>query len=74
LGWSFGSAPIFLFYRRIEMIMKCSECGGDVKTTVQTDLFKIVRCLKCGRERRFEEKIIETIDMSEKANLQVIME
>jgi DNA-directed RNA polymerase subunit M/transcription elongation factor TFIIS len=56
------------------MIMKCSECGGDVKTTIQTNSFKVVRCMKCGRERKFEEKIIETIDMSNTANLSVLME
>ena len=56
------------------MIFKCSECGGEVKTTVISNVHKVVKCVKCGRERRFEKKIIETIDMSENANLHVIME
>jgi len=51
------------------MVMKCSECGGEVKKCEKT-----YRCIKCGREKKFEEKVIETIDMSETANLKVIME
>jgi hypothetical protein len=49
--------------------MKCSECGGQV---VKFD--KTYRCVKCGREKSFEEKVVETIDMSENAGLSVIME
>ncbi len=50
------------------VIFKCSECGGDVRKCEDT-----YRCTKCGRERK-EEKVIETIDMSETAKLDVIME
>jgi len=49
-------------------IFKCSECGGDVRKCEDT-----YRCVKCGRERK-EEKVIETVDMSETAKLNVIME
>ena len=51
------------------MTMKCSECGGNVEK-----IGKIYKCNKCGREKNFEEKVVETIDMSENANLSVIME
>jgi tRNA(Ile2) C34 agmatinyltransferase TiaS len=49
--------------------MKCSECGGDVK-----EIGNVYKCTKCGREKKIEKKIVETIDMSETANLNVIME
>ena len=50
------------------VVFKCSECGGDVRKCGDT-----YRCTQCGRERK-EEKVIETVDMSETANLDVIME
>ena len=51
------------------MIFKCSECGGEIKKCGKT-----YRCTKCGKERIIEEKVIETIDMSETAGLSVLME
>ena len=51
------------------MTFKCSECGGEVRKCENT-----YRCVNCGREKIFEEKVVETIDMSENANLNVIME
>jgi tRNA(Ile2) C34 agmatinyltransferase TiaS len=56
-------------YRSNKMIKVCSECGGDVKQSEKT-----YRCTKCGREKRFGEKVVETIDMSDVARLDVIME
>lgn len=49
------------------MIFKCSECGGEIKKCGKT-----YRCTKCGKERIIEEKQI--VDMSENANLSVLME
>ena len=60
---------------------KCSECGGIVsesiippssgKEGVGTTVYK---CIQCGRERRVEKNVVETINMSETANLEVIMD
>ncbi len=56
------------------MVMKCSECGGVVSKSKQENNKTILKCMKCGRERIIEEKVVETIDMSETAGLEVIME
>ena len=55
------------------MVMKCSECGGVISKG-HKDNKTILKCMQCGREKNFEEKVVETIDMSETANLKVIME
>lgn len=49
-------------------VFKCSECGGDVEKHEGT-----YRCTQCGRERK-EEENVEIIDMSETAELSIIME
>lgn len=60
------------------MVFKCSECGGILRTIKTYDIHNIPHkkyiCTNCGRERKFDEKVVETIDMSENANLKVIME
>lgn len=48
---------------------KCSECDGDILR--QKNVYK---CTKCGRERKLKEKTVKVIDMSETADLTVIME
>jgi len=55
------------------MFLRCSECGGEVsmkKTRTQV----VYKCMKCGKEKVVETKVVETIDMSETARLSVIME
>ena len=60
------------------MILKCSECGGKLQTIKKYDIHNIPHkkyvCTNCGRERKFEEEVVETINMSETANLKIIME
>jgi DNA-directed RNA polymerase subunit RPC12/RpoP len=55
------------------MEFKCSECGGKI-TTKKNDEKLIYKCIKCGREKVVKLKITETVDLSENANLDVIME
>jgi DNA-directed RNA polymerase subunit M/transcription elongation factor TFIIS len=55
------------------MTMKCSECGGIISKYKSGDK-TILKCTKCGRERVIKEKVVETVDMSETAGLEVIME
>ena len=55
------------------MTMKCSECGWVISKG-NKDNKTILKCMQCGREKSFEEKVIETVDMSENAGLSVIME
>lgn len=52
---------------------KCSECSGKLNI-IQKEDKTVYKCLKCGRERIILNKVVETIDMSESANLDVIME
>jgi len=54
------------------MTKKCSECGGTLSTCIYEDKI-VLKCSRCGRKK----EIVETekiIDMSETANLKVIME
>lgn len=55
------------------MTFKCSECGGDLKLKKEGNQ-TIITCLKCGRRRQIKDNNTETIDMSETADLQVLME
>lgn len=52
---------------------KCSECSGKLNIIQNKDK-TVYKCSKCGRERVIPAKVIETIDMSDTANLDVIME
>lgn len=51
------------------MVLKCSECGGEVRKVGNTTFI----CTRCGRERKIEDKP-KIINMSETANLDIIME
>lgn len=55
------------------MEFKCSECGGKLNIIQKKDK-TIYKCLKCERERVVQVKVVETVDMSETSNLDVIME
>jgi len=58
------------------MRLICSECGGQIEAieyTNSNDSFKKYVCNKCGRERVIKENT-KTIDMSETANLELLME
>lgn len=55
------------------MVKVCSECGG-VLTSHEEKNQTIYKCPQCGKERTVKNSIIETIDMSENANFDVIME
>ncbi len=55
------------------MVKVCSECGGVLSSREEKNQI-IYKCSNCGKEKIVKNSIIETIDMSENANLDVIME